>query len=84
MSLFVHQDTINLLRPQSINYHVDIKNKFALCRLQQIYKPCINIDQAEYHFVVDYNSAFCDLTIRTPWEKFKELFKKKMRPSKHI
>lgn len=76
MSLFII-DCDTYLQAKSVNYNVEIDGMFAVCKLFQNYVIGSNISEAMYKFPVDYNSAFCNLTIKTPREKIQAIVKEK-------
>lgn len=66
------------IQPESVFYTADIHDRFALCKLKQ--KFVIGVDditEGNYQFPVDYNSAFCDLLIKTPREEIRANVKEK-------
>lgn len=66
------------MQPTTVEYMADIHNGFALCKLRQVYNINIDdIDEASYQFPVDYNSAFCDLIIKTPRNEIKGIVREK-------
>jgi len=71
------------IQPSSIEYNVNIYGKFAVCKLKQGFSVTVdNINEAYYQFPVDYNSAFCDLVVRTPREEIRGLVKEKSEAKK--
>lgn len=72
----ITSSTFNL-QASSVDYSVDIHDKFALCKLVQTYSIDQNVNEASYEFPVDYNSAFCDLTVETPREQIKGMVREK-------
>ena len=65
------------LQPTNVEYTADIHDRFALCKLRQTFNITTDTEEAQYQFPVDYNSAFCDLTIQTPREEIKGCVKEK-------
>ena len=65
------------VQPTSVSYTADVHGHLALCKLTQTYLIPVDIDESSYRFPVDYNSAFCDLTIITPRETIKGVVKEK-------
>ncbi len=71
------------LQAQKVTYTAEIRNGFALCKLIQTYHvPKSVIDEAVYEFPVDYNSAFCDLVIRTRGKEIHGVVKEKSEAKK--
>ena len=81
----VHEtdSTESKIQPQSVEYDANIHDRFALCKLKQTFHITMdNIVDAAYEFPVDYNSAFCDLVIRTPREDIRGCVKEKSEAKK--
>lgn len=70
------------LSADKITYDVNIHDQFALCTLKQYYHIGVDVSEASYKFPIDYNSAFCDLVIETPREKFRANVKEKVEARK--
>ncbi len=71
------------IQPLNVIYEANIQNGFALCKLIQTYVVTTSdVTEAMYKFPVDYNSAFCDLIIRTPREEIRALVKEKSEAKK--
>src|SRR5579872_7032593 len=59
------------VQPMLVEYNADIHGKFAVCKLTQTFNIATNgcvVSEGIYQFPVDFNSAFCDLTVKTPRE----------------
>ena len=67
------------IQPTSAEYHADVHDRFALCKLKQTFMILSTEDIAEatYQFPVDYNSAFYELIVTTPREKIIGIVKEK-------
>ena len=75
--------TSTYLQPSSVSYDANIHSGFALCKLVQTYQiGARDITEAIYQFPVDYNSAFCELIIRTPREEIRGFVKEKAEANK--
>lgn len=71
------------LQPSRVEYDAQIEERFALCKLRQTYNVSVeNIEEASYQFPVDYNSAFCDLVIKTPREEIRGIVREKSEAKK--
>ncbi|XWV26346.1 hypothetical protein QJ857_gp0728 [Tupanvirus soda lake] len=71
------------VQPSKVDYNADIQGKFALCRLTQTFELCTdNIIEGFYEFPVDYNSAFCDLSVKTPREHLRGVVREKSEAKK--
>ena len=71
------------IQPSKVEYTADVHDKFALCKLKQTFNITIDgVEEAAYQFPVDYNSAFCDLLIRTPREDIRGRVKEKEEAKK--
>ena len=66
------------IQPTNVDYQAEIYDRFAVCKLKQIFSVSQDdITEGTYQFPVDYNSAFCDLTVTTPREVLKGMVKEK-------
>lgn len=76
---YTHNKTIkSYIQPTNVEYQANVYDRFVLCKLKQIFSIIKDdIIEGTYQFPVDYNSAFCDLTITTPREVLKGIVKEK-------
>lgn len=66
------------IQPSIVEYHASINGRIALCKLVQKFIITLDgIEEGVYQFPVDYNSAFCDLLIKTPREDIRGCVKEK-------
>lgn len=67
------------VQPLETKYNVEIINKYAFCKLTQVYDFNLknDIQECVYKFPLDYNSALCKLTIETPREIIIGMLKEK-------
>ncbi len=72
------------VQPSSAFYKVEIRDKFAYCKLVQQFDldQKEDITSAEYKFPLDFNSALVGLQVRTPRETIQGFLKEKVEAKK--
>lgn len=70
------------LQPGSVEYVCDIAGMFAQCVLKQTYKIPQSVEETEYKFPLDGNSALSSLVVVTPREKILGVVKEKVEALK--
>ena len=71
------------VQPSKVEYTANVHGKFAECKLKQTFHITVDaVEDASYQFPVDYNSAFCDLLVKTPREDIRGRVKEKEEAKK--